>query len=98
MYGYRAVVDDAAALGLLLTHGPERFPGAEKGPGQVDGEHLVPDLEFKGIDIDRGSSGTRVVEEKVDSAVALHRGLEQLRTLASSVTSVGIAASTPGQS
>ena len=34
---------------MLLTHGPERFPGAEKGPGQVDGEHLVPDLEFKGI-------------------------------------------------
>src|SRR6516162_6871604 len=77
MCGYRAVVDDAAALGLLLTHGPERLPGAEKGPGQVDGEHLVPDLEFKGIDLDSGSSDTRVVEKEVDSAVALHCGLEE---------------------
>src|ERR1700730_1368853 len=75
--GYRSVVDDAAPPGLLLAHDPERLPGTEKGTGQVDGEHLVPALEFEGIDIDRGSSDTRVVEQEVDSAVALHRGLEQ---------------------
>src|SRR4029077_715104 len=76
--GYRSVVDYAAAPGLLLAHGPERLPRAEKGAGQVDCEHLVPALEFEGIDIDRGSSDTRVVKQEVDSAVALHRGLEQV--------------------
>jgi hypothetical protein len=75
--GYRSVVDDTAAPGLLLAHDPERLPRAEKDAGQVDGDHLVPDLEFEGIDIDRGSSDTRVVKQEVDSALALHRGLEQ---------------------
>src|SRR4029450_9471036 len=78
MGGNRSIVDDAATLGPLMTHHSECLAGAEKNAGEIDGDHVVPDLEFEGIDIDWRCSGPGVVEQEVNSAVTLHGGLEQV--------------------
>jgi hypothetical protein len=89
MRGDRSILDDAATLGLLMAHHSECFARAEKGPGEVDGDHEVPDLEFEGIEINERRSHPGVIEEEIEAAVTLNVVSNKFRTLASSVMSVG---------
>ena len=77
MGGDRSVVDDPAALRILILHDPEGLLRAEEGTRQVDVHHGLPLLGRQLFEEHRGRPGPGVVEQQVQAAVGCLRFREE---------------------
>src|SRR5690348_8608668 len=74
-----AVVDYPTALRTLIPHLAYGGSGAEESAGEVGRDRVVPLVECEVFGRGRRREDAGVVEEQVDAAEAVGRGVEQLR-------------------
>ena len=75
--GNRAVVDDAAAPGILALHHRERLLRAEERAGEIDVDDRAPLVDGELVNRHAAGAGAGVVEEEIEAPEGARGGLEQ---------------------